>query len=151
MALVHENLYRSRDLASVRVSQHIESLCAHLWRSYGVNPERITLDLAVADVALDLDRSIQCGLIINELISNSIKHAFPDGRAGRIVLQLHSPSAGWYTLVVADDGVGMAPDFDPDRSDSLGLQLVGDLTKQLGATLTVALEGGTAFTIRFRG
>jgi PAS domain S-box-containing protein len=150
MALVHEHLYRSGDLASVRLARHVEAICAHLYRSSSVGPERITLDLRVADVSLDLDRSLRCGLIVHELVSNAIKHAFPAGRPGRITVQLDALLDGWYALSVADTGVGLPPGLDPTRSDSLGLQLVADLTEQLGATLTVRGDGGTTFTIRFR-
>jgi PAS domain S-box-containing protein len=150
MALVHEDLYRSRDLASVRLARHVEGLCAQLYRSYSVDPERIALDLRIADVALDLDRCLSCGLIIHELVSNAIKHAFPNGRAGRVTVQLEALPEGWYALSVADNGVGLPPGFDPARSDTLGLQLVADLAEQLGATFTLGGDGGATFTILFR-
>jgi PAS domain S-box-containing protein len=150
MALVHETLYRSRDVASVRLAPHVESLCAHLYRSYGVDPDRVAIEVDVADVAPDLDRSIRYGLIINELVSNAIKHAFPGGRAGRITVRLTTQPGGCATLTVADDGIGMPAAFDPDCADSLGLQLVADLTYQLGGTLTLGRDGGTNIAIRFR-
>jgi PAS domain S-box-containing protein len=150
MALVHEDLYRSRDLASVHLAQHVEALCAHLYRSCSVDPERITLELSIADVEMDLDRSLCCGLIIHELVSNAIKHAFPDGRAGRVRVQLEALPEGWYALSVADTGVGLPPGLDPARCGSLGLQLVTDLAEQLGASLTLGGDGGATFTIRFR-
>jgi PAS domain S-box-containing protein len=148
MALVHENLYRSGDLSSVRIAPHIESLCWHLWRSYGVDPDRIGLTARVADLTLDLDRALRCGLIVNELVSNALKHAFPAGRRGRVTVKLDHAPDGWYALVVADDGVGLPPGVDPDRTDTLGLQLVGDLTAQLNGTLALARDGGTTFTVR---
>src|SRR5581483_7239743 len=98
MALVHEHLYRSDDLASVRLAGHVESLCAQLYRSCGADPDRIVLVARVADLTLDLDRSIRCGLVINELVSNALKHAFPDGRPGRITVQLDTAPEGCYTL-----------------------------------------------------
>jgi len=149
MALVHENLYHSGDLASVRLARHLESLCAHLLRSFSVDPERITLDLRVADTTLDLDRSIRLGLLINELVSNVLKHAFPNGRGGRVLVELTRPGAGWYMLVVSDNGVGLPTELAPGRSDSLGLQLIADLTEQLGGTLVLDREAGTTFSIRF--
>src|SRR5262249_12977418 len=109
MALVHENLYRSEDLASVRLAGHLERLCAHLVRSYNVNPDRIVLDFHVAEVTLDLDRSVPLGLLVNELVSNVLKHAFPAGRSGRVLVRLDMSGAGWYMLVVSDNGVGLAP------------------------------------------
>jgi PAS domain S-box-containing protein len=149
MALVHEDLYRSEDLASVRLAGHLESLCAHLLRSYNVDPDRIVLDLRVADVTLDLDRSMRVGLLVNELVSNVLKHAFPAGRGGRVLVQLDTPCAGCYSLVVSDNGVGLPPYLAPGHSDSLGLQLIADLTEQLGGSLALDREGGTTFIIRF--
>jgi PAS domain S-box-containing protein len=149
MALVHENLYRSGDLASVRLAGHLESLCAYLVRSYNVDPDRIVLDLRVAEVTLDLDRSIRLGLLVNELVSNVLKHAFPAGRSGRVLVQLDMPGTGWCILVVSDNGVGLPPDLAPGHSDSLGLQLIADLTEQLGGTLVLDRGGGTTFSIRF--
>ncbi|HZV06747.1 MAG TPA: PAS domain S-box protein [Gemmataceae bacterium] len=149
IALVHENLYRTGDLASVRLSGHLDSLCAHLLRSYNIDPDRIKLDLRVADVTLDLDRSIRLGLLVNELVSNVFKHAFPGERSGRVLVKLDMPRTGCYILVVSDNGVGLPPDLVPGHSDSLGLQLVADLTEQLSGTLGLDREGGTTFTIRF--
>jgi PAS domain S-box-containing protein len=149
MALVHENLYRSGDLASVRLAGHMESLCAHLFRSYNVDPSRIALDLRVAEVTLDLDRSIRVGLLVNELVSNVLKQAFPAGRTGRALVQLDMPHTGWYILMVSDNGVGLPPHVAPGHSDSLGLQLVADLTEQLGGTLNWDRSGGTTISIRF--
>lgn len=149
MALVHENLYRSGDLASVRLAAHLESLCAHLLRSYNINPVRIAFDFRVAEVTLDLDRSLRLGLLVNELVSNAFKHAFPAGRSGRVLVQLDSPCVGCYSLIVSDNGVGLAPKLAPGHSDSLGLQLIADLTEQLDGTIVLAREGGTTYSVRF--
>jgi PAS domain S-box-containing protein len=149
MALVHENLYRSGDLSSVRLAGHLESLCAHLIRSYNIDPDRIKVDLRLAEVVLDLDRSIRLGLLVNELVSNVFKHAFPAERNGRVLVQLDMPRAGCYIVVVSDNGVGLPPDLAPGHSDSLGLQLIADLTEQLGGTLVLEREGGTTISIRF--
>jgi PAS domain S-box-containing protein len=148
VAMVHDNLYRSQDLSSIPLATHLEALCAHLLRSYAVDVDRVALDLRVADVRLDLDRSIRCGLITNELVSNAIKHAFPDGRSGRITVRfIESP--GTYELSVSDNGAGLSPAIDPEHTTSLGLQLVGDLAEHLSGALTVERAGGTTFTIRF--
>jgi PAS domain S-box-containing protein len=149
MAMVHENLYRSGDLASVRLAGHLESLCAHLFRSYNVDPERIVLDLRLEEVTLDLDRSIRLGLLVNELVSNALKYAFPAGRSGRVLVQLDNPSEECYILVVSDNGVGLPPQLAPGDSDSLGLQLIADLTEQLGGSLRLDRDGGTTISIRF--
>jgi PAS domain S-box-containing protein len=149
MALVHENLYRTGDLSSVRLAGHLDSLFAHLVRSHNIDPNRIKLDLRVAEVTLDLDRSIRLGLLVNELVSNVLKHAFPGGRSGSVLVQLDMSRTGCYILVVSDNGVGLPSDLAPGHSDSLGLQLIADLTEQLGGTLVLDREGGTTFTIRF--
>lgn len=149
MALVHENLYRAGNLASVPLASHVESLCAHLVCSYGAASQRIELDTHVEDVQLGLDRAIPCGLIINELVSNALKHAFPDGRAGRVSVAIHALPDRKYAMVVSDNGIGLPPEVDPFRAESMGLQLLNDLTEQLEGTLSVDRAGGTTFTIRF--
>jgi PAS domain S-box-containing protein len=149
MALMHEQLYRGPNLATVPIARHLTALCADLYRSYSVDPDRIALDLRVADVSLDLDRSIRCGLIVNELVSNAIMHAFPDGREGRITVRLDADD-DHYELAVADNGIGLPAEVDPLRTDSLGLQLVADLSDQLGAgPPSVARDGQTLFVVRF--
>jgi PAS domain S-box-containing protein len=150
MALVHEGLYRSGNLARIGFAAHIRSLCGHLFRSYGVDPQRIRLAVEIDPVVLDLDQAIPCGLLVNELVSNALKYAFPEGRPGQVTVAFQAPPQGSCTLIVRDDGVGLPPDLDVNRSPSLGLQLVGDLAGQLGGTLTVDRQGGTAVRVCFR-
>src|SRR4051812_17178065 len=149
MALVHENLYRAGNFARISMATHIQNLCAHLTRAYGMNTRRIELAIRIGDVQLDLDRAVPCGLIVNELVSNALKHAFPDGRAGRLCVELQPFGDQQHVLVVGDNGVGLPPDLDDHRADSLGLQLVDDLTQQLHGTIVVNRDGGTTFTITF--
>jgi PAS domain S-box-containing protein len=149
MALVHESLYRSGDLARIDLGPHVESICAHLYRSYGVDAGRIELQTEIGDVALDLDHAIPCGLIINELVSNALKHAFPGGRRGRILVALVVEAGGKYTLVVQDSGVGLPAKVDVSATDSLGLQLVWGLTQQLRGRVVVGREEGTRFAVTF--
>ncbi len=149
MALVHENLYQAANFARISMATHIQNLCAHLTRVYGLHSRRVQLALRIGDVELGLDRAISCGLIVNELVSNALKHAFPDGRAGRLSIELQPLGGQQHVLVVGDNGVGLPADLDPRRSNSLGLQLVDDLTKQLHGTLVVDRVGGTTFTITF--
>jgi PAS domain S-box-containing protein len=150
MALVHEHLYRAADFASVQLVGYIESLWAYLYCAYSVDPERIELELQVADVTLDLDRSICCGLIVNELVSNAVKHAFPNGRKGRVSVRFESPGNGWHQLAVSDNGVGLPPGLDLAHAGTLGLQLVSELVAQLDGELTINREHGAAFVVRFR-
>ena len=131
------------------MATHIQNLCAHLARAYGMNSRRVELASRIGDVELDLDRAVSCGLIVNELVSNALKHAFPDGRAGRLCVQLQPFGDQQHVLVVGDNGVGLPPDLDDHRADSLGLQLVDDLTHQLHGNIMVNRDGGTTFTITF--
>jgi PAS domain S-box-containing protein len=149
MALVHEELYQSGDLAHIPLAAHIENLCAYLYQAYGVGPGRVQLHLDVAAVSLDLHRAVPCGLIINELVTNALKHAFPGARPGRVCVGLKAEGPNRYTLAVADDGIGLPPELDIHRASSLGLQLVADLTQQLRGSLAVTRHGGTTFTITF--
>lgn len=150
MALVHENLYRAGDYARVPMRHHVETLCAQIERAYRGREGRILLDVSVEPIQLDLDRAISSGLIINELLSNAFKHAFPGDAAGRIALTL-SQQAGSCVLEVRDDGIGMpaALAADLEASGSLGLQLVGDLVQQLHGSLALGPPPGAGFTVTF--
>src|SRR5947209_3050822 len=128
---------------------HIQNLCSHLARAYGMSSRRIELASRIGDVQLDLDLAVPCSLIVNELVSNALKHAFPDGRAGRVCVELQPFGDKQHVLVVGDDGLGLPPALDCHRADSLGLQLVDDLTQQLHGSLVVSRDGGTTFTIAF--
>ncbi|MDB5408700.1 MAG: protein kinase [Rhodospirillales bacterium] len=149
MALVHENLYRAGNFVRIPMRDHIQSLCAHLIRAYGLHGHHVELATEVDDVQLNLDRAVSAGLIINELVSNAFKHAFPDDRSGCIRVALTLRDEGRCMLLVRDDGVGLPPELDVGRAGSLGLQLVRDLTEQLHGILAVRRDGGTIFTITF--
>ncbi|MCE7980455.1 MAG: PAS domain S-box protein [Caldilinea sp. CFX5] len=149
MALLHETLYSTENLARIDFARYVDSLCAHLFRSYGVDPQRIGLQTAIAGGTLDLDQAIPCGLIINELVSNAIKYAFPDERTGTVWVALQPYTAHQYQLCVRDNGVGLPVALDLIRTESLGLRLVHDLTLQLNGELTVTRTAGAAFTILF--
>jgi PAS domain S-box-containing protein len=149
MALLHETLYSTENLARIDFTRYVESLCAHLFRSYGVDPQRICLQIAITGVTLDLDQAIPCGLIINELVSNAIKYAFPDDRTGTIGVALQAHTAQQYQLCVRDNGIGLPVALDLTRTKSLGLRLVHDLALQLNGELTVTRTAGATFTILF--
>jgi two-component sensor histidine kinase len=149
MALVHERLYQSQDLARIDFAEYVRSLANHLFRSYGVNTNVIQLKINVHNVFLGVDMAIPCGLIINELVSNCLKHAFPGGRGGEIQIELPADDDGQCTLVVSDNGVGCPEDLDFRDTGSLGLQLVNMLVEQLEGTIELDRGGGTAFEIRF--
>jgi len=150
MALAHELLPRSRDFAPVDFSGFISNLAACLFNSYVKNPDRIRLSLDVDTVHLASDLLIPCGLIINELLSNSLKHAFPDNGKGEIHVSLKGDSEGWITLAVADNGVGLQDGLDFRNSPSLGLEIVLILIKQLKGRLTLGGQMvGTSISITF--
>jgi two-component sensor histidine kinase len=146
MALVHEMLYQTDDLGKCNLAQYIPTLSAQLMRAYGVDAGRIALRIDVEEVALPLDMAIPCGLILNELLSNCLKHAFPGGQAGEVTVAL-THTADCVTLSVRDNGRGVPEHLDFRNTDSLGLQLVCALTEQLGGRLTLTREGDTTFTV----
>ncbi|WP_424359837.1 histidine kinase N-terminal 7TM domain-containing protein [Methanocella sp. MCL-LM] len=147
MALIHEKLYRSADLARIDFKEYVESLIVSLSRSYVLNPKvRILVDME--DVSLDLDTAITCGLIINELITNSLKYAFPGDAAGEIRVSM-SREATNYRLTVGDTGIGLPAGMDFRNSPSLGLQLVVTLTEQLTGEIELLEGRGTAYRITF--
>jgi predicted ATPase/two-component sensor histidine kinase len=149
MALVHENLYRAGNFSKIPMAGHIRSLCTHLTRAYGTPDRCVEIVVGVGELHLDMNRAISCGLIVNELVSNALKHAFLPGRRGRIQVDLESGGAGRCVLRVGDDGVGLPATFDFERADSLGLQLVRTLAQQLSGTLALSRDSGTVFTIAF--
>jgi PAS domain S-box-containing protein len=148
MALIHEKLYRSGSLAEIDFGDYVESLVGELLRMYNVPLGAITTTVEIENVQLGVDAAIPCALIINELVSNSLKYAFPDGRTGGVTVALKRENEA-YTLTVADDGVGFPPDVDFRATDSLGMQLVVTLVNQLEGTIELNRENGTAFVISF--
>jgi PAS domain S-box-containing protein len=149
MALLHESLYQSNNLSRIDFPEYIRQLAAHLFHSYGVPPERIHLRTDLDALYLNLDAAVPCGLIINELISNSLKYAFPDGRTGEVRVELHEQPDHMARLIVADNGVGLRSDVDWETARSLGLRLVRTLADQLGAKLEVQSRQGTEIHLIF--
>ncbi len=147
MALIHEKLYKSENLADIDFKEYIESLVHGLVRTYKTT-DRVALKIDVKDISLGIDAAIPCGLIISELVSNSLKYAFPD-REGDITITLHS-SDGKVELVVADSGIGIPDTVDFKKTETLGLDLVTTLVEgQLNGSITLDKKGGTAFYITF--
>jgi len=149
MALVHERLYQSDDLARIEFAEYIRNLSAHLFHSFGLDPVRITLSTLVDEVFLSIETAIPCGLIINELVSNSLKHAFPEEMEGVITIMLSKGQEGTLTLIVKDNGVGLPGELDFRDTESMGLHLVMTLIKQLGATIELDRSEGAAYEITF--
>ncbi|WP_250493931.1 AAA family ATPase [Caballeronia sp. GAWG1-1] len=149
MAMVHENLYRAGNFARIMMAPHVRNLCKHLAQAYDMRRLGVDMDVVVDDIQLDMNRAVSCGLIINELVSNALKHAFPGGRGGLLRIELRITDKDRCRLVIADDGVGLSPAFSLDQADTLGLQLVHDLAHQLHGNVDVNRAGGTVFTIAF--
>ena len=152
MALIHEKLYQSKDIARIDFAEYIRNLVGNLIRSYNASPAMVRLNIDADNVSLGIDTAIPCGLIINELVTNSLKYAFPDGRKGEIRVGLRSGidgDPGKYRLVVADNGVGLPESIEVGKTGTLGMQLVSTLIEQLNGTVVVGREGGTEFVITF--
>jgi PAS domain S-box-containing protein len=150
MALVHELLYGSESLAAVDFGKYASDLCEQLIQTYGHPAGRVRLTKELQAFRLNIEQAVPCGLVLNEIMSNAIKHAFPGGRAGIIHLALRRPSEGACLLSVADDGVGMPSGVDLAASGSLGLRLIRTLARQLDASIEVVpLHPGTEFRLTF--
>ncbi|WP_457509394.1 PAS domain S-box protein [Thermostichus sp. MS-CIW-19] len=148
MSLIHEGLYQSNNLAAVDLRQYLHNLISNLFHSYGVNPEIIRASIRAEGIRLNLDEAVLCGLIINELVTNSLKYAFPKGRSGQI--DVHFKQTRTYTqLRVSDNGIGLPSNFDFKETQSLGLQLVATLTDQLQGKIELRNKSGTTFIITF--
>jgi two-component sensor histidine kinase len=148
MAMVHEKLYQSEDLARIDFGEYIKSLAGNLINSYGLGARDICLKVDVDNILLGVDTAIPCGVIVNELVANSLKHAFPGDRAGEIVVSFREFD-GRYTMMFKDNGVGIPEDLDLDRPSSLGLTIVNALTGQLGGTIGLVRNGGCEVSITF--
>ena len=148
MSFIHESLYLTENFSSINFLNYITNLVNNLFHSYQTHDDRITLNLDVAETHLLLDQAIPCGLILNELLSNALKYAFPNERKGELHVSLKEGD-GKIQLMVKDDGVGLPKDFDIQNLDSLGLNLVEVLVEQLDGTLEMESNKGTKFLIIF--
>ncbi|MEE8320044.1 MAG: PAS domain S-box protein, partial [bacterium] len=150
MALIHEELYQREDLSSIDFAEFLQSLSNNLLTSYGIDRRRISFELDVKEAELIIDTAIPCGLIINELLSNALKHAFPGNKKGKIRVELHSTGNKGYRLKVSDNGTGFPRGVNFRQTKSLGLQLVTVLIDQLGGTIKMVKRMGTTFHITFK-
>jgi len=146
MSFVHEKLYQSEDLSHIDISDYTRYLVTQLFASYSVNSQQVSLNLDSKKIMLNIDTAIPVGLIINELVSNSLKHAFPDGRKGEISIAIQREDHT-LTILFKDNGIGIPEDFDWRNTTSLGLQLVITLVDQLDGTIELDRSSGTMFTI----
>jgi PAS domain S-box-containing protein len=149
MALIHERLYQSTDLKKIDFGDYIQTLSNELFNTYVSDPSLVKLKINVNDIMLDINTSIPLGLIVNELITNSIKHAFPDGRNGEINIDFHTKD-DYYEFIVKDNGIGFPEDLDFRNTDSLGLLIVNSLTEQIDGKIELDKFNGTEFKITFK-
>ncbi|MDZ7992187.1 MAG: PAS domain S-box protein [Nostoc sp. EfeVER01] len=149
IALVHEKLYRSEDLADIDFAQYIPDLTTHLFDSYNVSSSQIKLNIQVDNASLDIETAIPCGLIINELVSNALKYAFVGNIEGKIEVKFYQESESTLTLIIRDNGVGLPENFDSKKTKTIGITLVQGLVKQLRGKLEIDSQQGTEFKITF--
>jgi PAS domain S-box-containing protein len=150
MALIHERLYQSSDFSHIEFAQYIRNLATHLFHSYQVDASRVRLRIEAEEVHLNINTAIPCGLIVNELVSNALKHAFPEGRNGELAIDLRRAAGEGYILHVRDDGVGFPEGLDFRKTETLGMQIVNTLASQIDASIELLRNTGTEFTIHFQ-
>ena len=150
MALVHEKIYRSKDFSRIDFVDYVRNLVTQVFRSCGAPADAIRAEVEGEPVYLNISTAVPCSLIVNELVTNAMKHAFPGGRPGRLTVGVSTLTDGRYGLTVADDGVGLPAGFDFAQTNSLGLQIVGLLVQQLDGTIEVDGRQGSRFAIAFR-
>ncbi len=149
MALVHEQLYRSANFSGINLGEYLTTLKENIFHSFHLGIRNTEIHIDVDNLAIDLDRAIPIGLIVNELVTNAIKYAFTDGRAGRVDIVCREDGPEKYLLRISDNGVGIADDIDFTNSPSLGLQIVNALVMQIRGTISLEKNGGTRFNISF--
>jgi two-component sensor histidine kinase len=149
ISLIHEKLYQSGDLATVAFGDYIRILGGQIFHLCGTDPARVRFEVEASAVKLPTKKAVPCGLILNELITNALKYAFPGGRTGVIRVEIKALEAGHYSLLVSDDGVGLPETDDPEKPRRLGFQILGDLVRQLDGSLKVERKAGTSFSIIF--
>ena len=149
MALIHEKLYCSDDLKFINFGDYTRNLAQDLFNSFSSETDSVQLVMDVEDLKIDIETAIPVGLILNELLTNSIKYAFPPGAKGNIFIDFYK-NADHYVMIVADDGIGLPPDLDLENCDTLGLNLIRNLIGQIGGELIVKQDFGTEITICFQ-
>ncbi|EDX84679.1 Histidine kinase family [Synechococcus sp. PCC 7335] len=151
MAMIHEKLYQSNDFGTIELSGYIRDLSSHLLRSYRIDQTKFCLEIDIERIYLEIDTAVSCGLIINELITNSLKYAFPPDRApcplGQINIAAKLTDSNHFSICYQDNGIGLPDDLDIENTKSLGLQLVTSLTEQLGGLLDINNHQPTEFRL----
>jgi PAS domain S-box-containing protein len=149
MALIHEKLYQSNNMANVDFNEYVNGLVKNLYYSYTINNEKIIVSSKIEKAAFNIDLAIPLGLIINELVSNSLKHAFPNDKQGQIDIVIKSIENNMFELTVKDNGIGLSDNIDVNNTRTLGLNLVNALVSQIDGTLSITNDNGAEFKITF--
>jgi PAS domain S-box-containing protein len=149
MALIHEKLYRSTNLAQINFGEYLEDLVTNLFQSYNISDNRIQLQVLAEPISLNLETATPCGLIANELVSNTLKHAFPHGTGGTVSVECYQTGDREIHLSVKDNGIGFPQNLDFRKTNSMGFQVVCTLTEQLEGTIELSRQTGTAFYLNF--
>ena len=151
MALIHQKLYQIGDISHVNFREYIMTVTKYLQHSFGILEDRVKVNINAGEIVMSLDNAIPAGLIINELVSNSLKYAFPKGQKGEInIVVVYDKHNGNYWLSVRDNGIGFQKEINPAKSDTFGLNLVNLLVGQMGGTIEVVQKGGLEFRINFK-
>jgi two-component sensor histidine kinase len=150
IALVHEKLYQSADLSHVDFGDYTVALLDNLFETFDAGHRGISKTIDIGATRLSVDIAIPCGLIVNELVTNALKHAFPGRREGTVRVVLREEADGTLDLTVGDDGVGLPEGMDPRKTSSLGLDLVFTFADQLNAEVEIGRQGGSFYRFRFR-
>jgi two-component sensor histidine kinase len=150
MAMIHENIYKSINSIGIDIDKYLKDLIVYLFRFYNINAGLIKLSIDCREISLNLETAITCGLLINEIISNSFKHAFPDGRSGNVHFSV-TESGKQIIMLVSDNGIGLTGSSNLENPDTFGLLLISTLVDQLNGVLELDRENGTKFTIKFPG
>jgi PAS domain S-box-containing protein len=149
MALIHEKLYRSKNLRQINFGEYIEDLVTNLFQSYNISDNRIQLQVLAEPILLNIETATPCGLIANELVSNTLKHAFPNGTTGTVSVECYQTGDREIHLFVKDNGTGFPKNLDFRKTSSMGFQVICTLTEQLDGTIELSREIGTLFHLRF--
>lgn len=148
IALIHRKLYEDENIAQLDFMDYVSSLLRNVFHNYNISQDKVKLDSHIERMLIDIDIAIPCGLIINEIISNSLKYAFPEDKTGDINLRFYFEN-GYYYLLISDTGIGLPENMDIEKPDSLGLLLIGTLTEQLEGTIELDRSNGTSYSIMF--
>ena len=151
MALIHENLYQSKSLSCINLGDFIKDISSHLKKVYASVDGRISIILDLVEIPLNIDSAVPCGLVINELMTNAFKHAFPEGRSGSVSIEISKDKDETVKIRVSDNGIGMPEGFDLKKVNSYGLQIASSIVeKQLHGNIEIVGSTGTVYEITFK-